>query len=75
MTRDGEISEAEDRVRWAATELAAAEDAMAAEYLRQVALGKSSWEAQRAAELDGIHAVRLSQAQYEIALERLRRLR
>lgn len=66
------MTRGEDGLRKAAAALATAEEALAQEYLRLVATGVPTWQAQKMAELELQRAVHLARAEWEIAAARLR---
>lgn len=66
------MTRSEDGLRKAAAVLATAEEALAQEYLRLVVAGVPTWQAQKQAELELLRAIRVAQAEYEIAAARLR---
>lgn len=67
------IVDAEWDVRVAANKLAEAERKLAETYLLNLATGKPTWQAQKMAEVELGPDLRRAQAEYEIALARLRR--
>ena len=65
----------EEHVTLVAGDLATAEENLATEYLRLIATGVPTWQAQKQAELQHLRAVTLARAELEIAVEQLRRRR
>lgn len=70
---DNTLSELEKRVREAALELSRSERNLAQEYLLRLAAGINTFQAQKMAEVDLLPSVREAQAEYEIALNRMRK--
>lgn len=68
-----QIQWAEERARYEAGVLARAEEDLATEYLRLVATGVPTWQAQKQAELQYLGAVTRQRVEVEIAVARLRR--
>lgn len=68
-----EVRAAEESVRYEAGLLAHREEDLATEYLRLVATGIPTWQAQKQAELALLGEVTKQRAEYEIAVARLRR--